>query len=273
MTEADALETDIVPRPHTEGPGREPYFVQSLDRGLRVISAFGHDSARLTLSEVAAATDLTRATARRFLLTLADLGYVRVEGRVFHLTPRVLQLGYAFLASSTLPSLAEPHLERLVAQVNESSSMSVLDAKDIVYIARVANSRIMKVTISVGTRFPAYATSMGRVLLAALGERELDAYLAEVKFHAFTSGTVRTANELRERLDDVRRDGYAVVGQELEDDLRSIAVPVRNRRGEVISAINVSAHVSHINEENARRLFLRPLTDAAEAIESELAML
>jgi IclR family pca regulon transcriptional regulator len=147
---------------------REPYYVQSLQRGLAVIRAFDAGHPELTLSEVARLCGLTRAAARRFLLTLADLGYVRTDGRLFSLTPRVLELGYAFLSSLTLPEVAEPHLERLVAEVRESSSLSVLDGDDIVYVARVPTSRIMTVAINVGTRFPAYATSMGRVLLAAL---------------------------------------------------------------------------------------------------------
>ncbi|HLU32391.1 MAG TPA: helix-turn-helix domain-containing protein, partial [Natronosporangium sp.] len=147
---------------------RGPDFVQSLERGLAVIRAFDADHRSLTLSEVAAATGVTRAAARRFLLTLAELGYVRNHGRYFSLTARVLELGYAYLSSLSLPEVAEPHLEALVAQVDESSSLSVLDGTDIVYVARVPVRRIMTVAISVGTRFPAYATSMGRVLLAGL---------------------------------------------------------------------------------------------------------
>src|SRR5688500_8804191 len=153
---------------------RGPDFVQSLERGLAVIRAFDASHSELTLSEVAASTGVTRAAARRFLLTLAVLGYVRSDGRLFSLTPRVLELGYAYLSSFSLPDVAEPHLEALVAEVNESSSVSVLDGDDVVYIARVPTSRIMTVAISVGTRFPAYATSMGRVLLAGLSDADLD---------------------------------------------------------------------------------------------------
>src|SRR5262249_34601630 len=154
-----------------EGAGRavserQSYFVQSLERGLSVIRASGEDRRELTLSEVAAQTTLTRAAARRFLLTLCDLGYVRADGRRFALTPRVLELGYAYLSSLSLPEIAEPHLERLAAEVRESSSVSVLDGDDIVYVGRVPTSRIMRVAINVGTRLPAYPTSMGRALLA-----------------------------------------------------------------------------------------------------------
>ena len=162
-------------------------FVQSLERGLAVIRAFGADDPELTLSDVARRTDLTRAAARRFLLTLVDLGYVRSDGKHFALTPRVLELGYAYLSSLSLPEIAEPHLERLAAQVRESSSVSVLDGDEIVYVGRVPTSRIMRVSINVGTRFPAYATSMGRVLLAALPDDELDAYLQRAEIEPLTA--------------------------------------------------------------------------------------
>src|SRR5690606_6192710 len=156
------------PTPHGRGlvdQSREPHFVRSLERGLAVIRAFDAEHPELTLSEVARICDLTRATARRFLLTLVDLGYVRTDGRRFSLTPRVLELGYAYLSSVSLPEIAEPHLELLVAQVRESASLCVLDGEDIVYLCRVPTSRIMTVSINVGTRLPAFATSMGRVLL------------------------------------------------------------------------------------------------------------
>src|SRR5512139_2730435 len=164
----------------SEATGRGQDFVQSLERGLAVIRAFDRDHPELTLTEVATAAGVTRAAARRFLLTLAGLGYVRTDGRLFSLSPRVLELGYAYLSSLSLPEVAEPHLEALVREVNESSSVSVLDRGDVVYVARVPTSRIMTVAISVGTRFPAYATSMGRILLAGLSDEDLSAYLESV---------------------------------------------------------------------------------------------
>src|SRR3954463_15287934 len=170
---------------------RESYFVQSLERGLAVIRAFDAEHPELTLSDVARETGLTRAAARRFLLTLCDLGYVRSDGRQFSLTPRVLELGYAFLSSLSLTEVAEPHLERLVAEIHESSSVSVLDGDDIVYVARVPTSRIMRVSINVGTRFPAYATSMGRVLLAGLDEEAMGGYLERVALQRLSPHTVR----------------------------------------------------------------------------------
>ena len=173
--------------------------MQSLERGLAVIRAFDEHNVELTLSDVASSTGLTRAAARRFLLTLADLGYVRTDGRWFSLSPRVLELGYAYLSSLSLPEVAEPHLERLVAEVHESSSVSVLDGGDIVYVARVPTSRIMTVSINVGTRFPAYATSMGRVLLAALPDEGLDAYLAGVELEQLSPRTVRSRRHAARR--------------------------------------------------------------------------
>ncbi len=261
----------VVPDPADPGPVREGHHVQSLARGLSVITAFGPQSSELTLSEVARATGLTRAAARRFLLTLVDLGYVRFDGKRFRLAPKVLSLGYAYLSSLSLPGIAEPHLEALVAQTHESSSMSVLDQHDIVYVARVPTSRIMTVAIDVGTRFPAYATSMGRVLLAGLDDATLDAHLDAVHIERFTEHTVPTPAQLRAAVLEVRELGYALVDQELERGLRSLAVPVRNRQRKVVAAINVSSHVSRITKDKARRELLPPLLRTAAAIETDLA--
>jgi IclR family pca regulon transcriptional regulator len=250
---------------------RESHYVQSLERGLSVITAFGPETPQLTLSDVARVTGLTRAAARRFLLTLADLGFVRQEGKLFRLTPRVLSLGYAFLSSLSLPAVAEPHLEWLAREVGESSSMSVLDGPDIVYVARVPTSRIMTVAINVGTRFPAYATSMGRALLAGLDDDALEAHLAGLDLEAFTARTVRSVDDLRERVREARRHGYALVDQELEYGLRSVAAPVRDRTGAVVAAVNVSSHASRITRERARRELLPPLLHAVSEIESDLS--
>jgi IclR family pca regulon transcriptional regulator len=230
--------------PSSAPPVRDTNFVQSLDRGLAVIRAFDADHPRLQLSEVARATGLTRAAARRFLLTLVQLGYVRMEGREFSLRPRVLELGYAFLSGLTLPQVAQPHLEALVGRVDESSSISVLDGDDVVYVARVHTKRIMTVMITVGTRFPAHATSMGRVLLAHLPAPELTSYLERAELVALTPNTVTDPAELRAVLGRVRAQGYALVDEELEEGLRSAAAPVCNREGAVVAAVNlsVSAH-------------------------------
>ncbi|WP_117213493.1 IclR family transcriptional regulator domain-containing protein [Allorhizocola rhizosphaerae] len=245
-------------------------FVQSLERGLAVIRAFDSARPELTLSEVAATSGMTRAAARRFLLTLATLGYVRSDGRRFSLTPRVLQLGYAYLSSLTLPEVALPHLKTLAAEVNESSSVSVLDADDVVYVARVPTRRIMTVAISVGTRFPAYATSMGRMLLAGLSEEDLQRYLASVRLERLTSRTVGTVAALRAEVARARAQGWALVNQELEEGLRAVAAPIRDRSGHVVAAVNVSAHASRTSLDTMRKEFLPPLLATAKRIEADM---
>src|SRR6266567_9590646 len=249
---------------------RDSDFVQSLDRGLAVIRAFGPDRERLSLSEVARATGLTRAAARRFLLTLVKLGYVRSDGREFSLRPRVLELGYAYLSGLALPEVAAPQLEELVARLHESSSISVLDGHHVVYVARVPTKRIMTVAISVGTRFPAYTTSMGRVLLAALSEPELERYLAEATFEAFTSRTVTDPDRLRAIVREVARQGYAIVDQELEEGLRAIAAPIRGAADVGTAAINVSAHASRVSMAAMRSEILPALLGTVGQIEADL---
>jgi IclR family transcriptional regulator, pca regulon regulatory protein len=249
---------------------RNSDFVQSLDRGLAVIRAFGPDRERLSLSEVARATGLTRAATRRFLLTLVKLGYVRSDGREFSLRPRVLELGYAYLSGLAMPEIAAPHLEELVAKVRESSSISVLDGHHIVYVARVPTKRIMTVAISVGTRFPAYATSMGRVLLAGMSPEELERYLAEADLEPITARTVTDPARLREIVAEVARQGYAIVDQELEEGLRAVAAPIRGAGGTVTAAINLSAHASRVSLAAMRADLLPALLDTAGRIESDL---
>jgi IclR family pca regulon transcriptional regulator len=249
---------------------RNSDFVQSLERGLAVIRAFDADHRELALSEVARATGLTRAAARRFLLTLVTLGYMSVTDGRFSLRPRVLELGYAYLSSVSLPEVAEPHMESLVAEVNESSSISVLDDTDVVYIVRVPTRRIMSITLSVGTRLPAYATSMGRVLLAGLPDPELAERLERIDLVRLTARTITDQAPLRATLDAVRQQGYAIVDQELEEGLRSIAVPIRDGSGVVVAAINVSVHASRASVAALRKEFLQPPRRTADAIEQDL---
>ncbi|WP_346621188.1 IclR family transcriptional regulator C-terminal domain-containing protein [Blastococcus montanus] len=251
-------------------PVRDGTFVQSLDRGLAVIRAFDAEHPRLQLSEVARATGLTRAAARRFLLTLVQLGYVRADGREFSLRPRVLELGYSYLSGLTLPEVAQPHLETLVGRVEESSSLSVLDGDDVVYVARVHTKRIMTVLITVGTRFPAYATSMGRVLLAGLPDAELDAYLERAELARLTDRTVTDAAELRRTLVAVREQGYAMVDQELEEGLRSAAAPVCDRSGAVVAAVNLSVSASRTSLDQLEHDYVPPLLETAAQIEQDL---
>jgi IclR family pca regulon transcriptional regulator len=249
---------------------RAAHYVQSLERGLAVIRAFDARHPELTLSEVARACDLTRAAARRFLLTLADLGYVRTDGRLFSLSPRVLELGYAYLSSLSLPEVAAPHLEQMVAQVHESSSVSVLDGDDIVYLARVPTSRIMTVAINVGTRFPAYVTSMGRILLAWAAPEFVDGYLRRARLTRLTPRTMTTPEALLAELTRVRAQGYAIVDQELEEGLRSIAAPIRDGTGRVVAAVNISVHASRTSVEQMRRDLLPHLLSSAARIAADL---
>ncbi|MBW9210057.1 helix-turn-helix domain-containing protein [Mumia sp. zg.B21] len=256
----------------TTDDGRPVESVQSLQRGLAVIRAFDADHPRMTLAEVARQTGLTRATARRFLHTLVSLGYTATDGREFWLRPRVLDLGYAYLSSSTLPDIATPHLKAFTDRVHESSSVSVLDGADIVYVGRVPTRRIMAVAISVGTRFPAYATSMGRVLLAGLEPSELDGVLAEMTFERLTPRTVSSAAQLRAELDVVREQGWALVDQELELGLRSMAAPVRDPRGRTIAAANVSVSAGQRDAEDDVERLLPELLEATRQIEHDLRM-
>ncbi|WP_367325852.1 IclR family transcriptional regulator [Streptomyces sp. HUAS ZL42] len=249
-------------------PGR--YFVQSLERGLAVIRAFTADTREMTLSEVARITGMSRATARRFLLTFADLGYVATDGRHFRLTPRVLELGYAYLSSMSLAEIAQPHLEQLVAEVHESSSVAVLDDEDVVYVSRVPTRRIMTVSISIGTRFPAHATSLGRVLLAHLDEPRLRHYLDTASLKPLTPRTITSREALAAELEHVRAQGWCLVDQELEQGLISIGVPIRNEARRVVAGINLSTHVSRRTPDSIRHDLLPPLLATAADIEAEL---
>ncbi|MDK1359755.1 IclR family transcriptional regulator C-terminal domain-containing protein [Arthrobacter sp. zg-Y1219] len=259
----------------TETPAPTGQYVQSLARGLSVIRAFDAEHVRMTLSEVSRRTGLTRATARRFLLTLEELGYVRTDGRNFELTALVLALGYSYLSGQTLPQLAQPLLEDLSRKVSESTSASILDGEEIVYVARIHTRRLMRVGIAVGTRFPAYATSMGRVLLAGLSEPALEKYLAEVRLEPFTDRTVTDPGALRDEVRRVREAGWAVVDQELESGLRSVAVPVRGAGGEVVAAINTSMQATlgagEGTLEEAVASVLPALQEASEKITAALA--
>jgi IclR family transcriptional regulator, pca regulon regulatory protein len=240
--------------------------VRSLARGLAVIRAFDAAHPAQTLSDVARRTGLTRAAARRFLLTLADLGYVRADGNQFMLTPRVLDLGYAYLSSLTLPEVATPHLEALAAQVRAAASVAVLDGDDIVYVARASTSRVMTVAITIGTRLPAYAASMGRVLLAALPDSVARRSLAGLV--PLTQRTVTDPAALDAELDTVRERGFSVVDEELELGLRSIAVAIRDGSGRVVAAVNVATRTDGADLEHDVLPLLR---ECAAAVEADLA--
>jgi IclR family transcriptional regulator, pca regulon regulatory protein len=244
-------------------------YVQSLARGLAVIRAFDASRPRQSLSEVARATGTTRASARRFLLTLETEGYVRAADGYFSLTPRVLELGYSYLSAQSLPEVAQPHLETLSRATGESSSASVLDGLDIVYVARVPTRRIMSVGITIGTRFPAFATSMGRVLLASASPAELDTYFDGFTATRFTSRTVTDADALRAEIDRVGAQGWSLVDGELEPGLRALAAPV-TRGGRVVAAINVSMPSSDEDAGAQAERLLPDLLAAASAISDDL---
>ncbi len=247
-------------------------FVQSLARGLAVIRVFDGDNVELTLADVARRAGIPRAAARRFLLTLETLGYVRFDGRVFRLTPRVLELGFSYLSSLSLAEVAQPRIEDLSRTLDESVSAAVLDEGDVVYVARAQTRRIMSVRITIGTRFPAYATSMGRVLLAALPDGEADALIAASSPHPLTDRTLTDPGALRAELARVREQGWALVDGELEVGLRSIAVPVCGRGGAVVAAINVSTTAGTDSVQTTRDTCLPLLQATAAAIESDLVL-
>jgi IclR family pca regulon transcriptional regulator len=245
-------------------------YLQSLARGLAVLRALGGAVGGMTLTQVAKAVALPRATARRSLLSLAQLGYVAGEHGLFRPSPRVLELGYAHLSRLSLAQIVQPHLERLVDAVSESASATVLDGGDIRYIARVPTYRIMSVDIRVGTRFPAYATSMGRVLLAGLTLAERRLRLRRLVLRPLTRATVTDPARLARILDDVATNGYALVDEELEEGLRSLAVPVRDASGAVIAAVNLSTHTGRGSVPATVDRLLAPLRAAAAAIEADL---
>ena len=255
-------------------PAASDQYVQSLARGLAVIRAFDTDHPQMTLTEVADRTGLTRATARRFLHTLVELGYVRTDGKVFALTAKVLQLGYAYLSGLSLPQLAQPYLEELALRLGESTSAAVLDGTDIAYIARVSTKRIMTVGITVGTRFPAYATSMGRVLLAALPPAQLQEYLSTADIRPLTPQALGTPKALLAELDTVRTQGWCLLDQELELGLMSIAAPVHDGP-KVVAAINVSLQAQAVTAQPDPESYLASVraatVETAELISADLS--
>ncbi|MBZ8178304.1 helix-turn-helix domain-containing protein [Corynebacterium poyangense] len=244
--------------------------VQSLIRGLAVIQTFGAERPRQTLTQVAEATGLARATARRFLHTLVQLGFAATDGHEFWLTPRILSLGTAYLSGLGLPALAQPRLEQLSRQLNESVSMAVLDNTDVVYVNRVAVRRIMTVGITIGSRFPAYATSMGRVLLADLSDKELKEHLDQVDITKIAPNTLTDSKTIMKRIREVKNQGWCIVDQELEAGLRSLAAPVRNAEGRVVAAINTSTQTAVHDLATLHEKFLPALLETAHAISEDL---
>lgn len=245
-------------------------YVQSFARGLEVIRSFNAMRPQQTLSEVAAATGLTRAGARRILLTLQTLGYVDSDGKYFQLTARILDLGFAYLSSQPLWQLATPVMESLSEQVQESCSAGVLEGTDVVYVVRVHAHKIMSTNLGVGSRLPAFWTSMGRVLLAALPNSRLQALLADSPREAFTRYTLVDDADLLQAIAQVREQGWALINQELEEGLISVAAPLYNAQGQTVGAINVSGQANRTNAQEMQARILPQVLETAQRISALL---
>jgi len=258
-----------LPQPAEIRPGDA--YVQSFARGLEVIRSFSAAAPRQTLTEVAGRTGLTRAGARRILLTLQTLGYVESEGKQFTLTPRILDLGFAYLSSMPMWDVAEPVMETLVEQVKESCSAAVLEGADIVYVLRVSTRKILRNSLGIGSRLPAYCTSMGRMLLAGLADEEVLRLLRREPLQARTRHTLTEPEAVLARVQQARRQGWCLVNQELEEGLVSMAAPVVNRAGRIIASINISGQANRTSPRVMQEVMLAQLRAAAQEISGRLA--
>lgn len=236
-----------------------------------MIRTFSRVSTSLTLSEIAERTGLTRAAARRFLFTLRDLGYVESDGRQFALRPRVLELGYSYLSSLPVWEIARPHLEELAGKVQETTSASVLDGTDIVFVARVETKRIMSMTLGVGSRLPAWATAMGRVLLADLSPEQLDDFFGRVTMESLNERTITDERRLRDVIGEARANGWTLVDQEVEEGVRSLAVPLRNPGGRAEAAVTVCSHAFRVSVDRILEEFLPLVRETSERVTEDLA--
>ncbi|MEY3264240.1 MAG: hypothetical protein RL717_1717 [Pseudomonadota bacterium] len=247
----------------------DPSFMTSLARGLAVVKAFSDQRRAMTIAQISHKTGIPRAAVRRCLYTLKQLGYADSEANNFYLKPKILTLGYSYLSSTPLTISAQPCLNHVSRTLNESCSLAVLDELEVLYISRSATSRVMSVALNAGSRLPAYCTSLGRVMLAAMSDAELDAYFEKATLRAFTDRTIISESGLRAILIDVRQSGYAVVEEELEIGLCSIAVPVRGASGTTVAALNVGAQSTRVTRFQLEKTFLPALLNAA----SELSVL
>jgi IclR family pca regulon transcriptional regulator len=249
----------------------DPNFMASLARGLAVIRGFSREKRHMSIAQLSHKTGIPRAAVRRCLYTLARLGYVAtVDGRNYSLQPKLLGLGHAYLSSTPLVVAAQPFLDRVSEQVNESCSLATLDGEDILYLGRSVTSKIISVTLNVGSRLPAHCTSIGYVLLAHLPPSELDRFLSEVRLRPYTERTITDPQKLREQLAAVRQAGYAVADQLMELQVRSIAVPVRNAAGTVVAGMNVIVQAGRVSLRDMRTLYLPPLQAAVAELGAQL---
>lgn len=263
----DAVQAGDAPEASSAG---DPNYMTSLERGLAVLQAFSQERRVLTTSQVSQRTGIPRAAVRRCLYTLAKLGFVAEEdNRLFSLRPRVLKLGHAYLATTPMAHAAQPVLRHISSTLNESSSVAILDGDEILYIARASTARIMSIDLHIGSRLPAYCTSMGRVLLADFGADALEAYLDRTKLVQYTPRTIISREGLRDTLDSVRQNGYALVDQELEIGLRSIAVPIYGADGRAVAALNVGVQAARVSTAEMESRVLPVLREGAQ----ELALL
>ena len=245
----------------------DPNFMTSLARGLAVIQAFSQRRHHLTISQVSTTTGLSRAAVRRCLYTLSKLGFAGSDdNRHFFLRPRILALGHSYISSMPLATAAQPVLEHISHLLHESCSIATLDGVDIVYIARANVTRIMSIDLGVGSRLPAFCTSMGRAILANLPPEELESVLARVEFKRYTERTIANPAKLTQALRQIRRDGYSIIDQELEHGLRSMAVPIQNPSGKVVAALNIGAHAQRVSIQEMQTKFLPHLRAAAQEL-------
>ena len=264
--------TDVIPATKRTSPAPGDSYVQSFARGLEVIRSFSAQSPRQTLSEVAGRTGLTRAGARRILLTLQTLGYVESDDKLFRLTARMLDLGFAYLSSLPIWNLAEPLMETLAGQVRESCSAAVLDGTDIVYVMRVSTHKIMSISLGVGSRLPAYCTSMGRMLLSALPPDQMMQVLLASERSARTRYTLTDPDELAAKIAQVRKQGWSMVNQELEEGLVSMAAAITDRAGQTVAALNISGQANRTSAKVMQETMLPALLETAQSISQRLSL-
>lgn len=261
----------LSPAKRIEQLSGDPNFMTSLARGLAVINAFQERKRHLTIAQISHRTEIPRAAVRRCLYTLSQLGFVTSDGRTYSLLPKVLTLGHAYLSSTPLAVTAQPILDRLSEQLHEACSMATLQGEEILYLARSATpQRLISVDLSVGSRLPAYCTSMGRILLAGLDDFALEDYLEHAELQVKTSRTVATVEGLKASIAEIRQQGWVVIDQELEVGLRSLAVPLKDSSGKVLAALNVGTHASRVSRQELENRFLPVLLAASEELSARL---